>query len=155
MICTIKILRCTMARNQSICIGNTNVIEGPYQETMDDPMKFSHQPSNEKCNLRTKQWFLYQLKNANYKVYANRSFHSPLRLYIVFTMEREGRPFQWLTSLIIECIKDWKKLHLRTELNKSFFPKSCMVVSWTLNNGCTRGLDQLQHEYSQARAHLP
>ena len=51
-----------MARNQSICIGNTDVIEGPYQETMDDPMKFSHQPSNGKRNHRTEQEFLYQLK---------------------------------------------------------------------------------------------
>ena len=51
-----------MARNQSICIGNTNVIEGPYQETMDDPMKFSHQPSNGKRNHRTEQEFFNQLK---------------------------------------------------------------------------------------------
>ena len=42
--CTIKLLSCMIERNQNICTYDTVVIEGPSQETVDDPTKLNHQP---------------------------------------------------------------------------------------------------------------
>ena len=76
-------------RNQNICTDDAAAIEGPSQETVDDPTKFSQQPSNGKCNHRNKQEFLYQLKMKITK-YTPTGFSQPIMSLYSFYNEERG-----------------------------------------------------------------